>query len=116
MRAKKLIRRDFLVGAAISVGALTISVKVGSAAEPKTHEVAIRSFKFEPQHLQVEIGDIISWKNEDLAPHTATASDGSWDTGELAKGDSQSIEVVKGMEISYFCAFHPHMKGTIVLK
>jgi len=113
--ASKIIRRDILVGAATSVVALAISARDGSSATTKIHEVAIKSFKFDPERIAVKVGDTIRWTNEDLAPHTATATQGSWDTGEIVKGDSVSLVVNDGMEANYFCAFHPHMKGSVEL-
>ena len=114
--AHKIVRRDVLVGAATSVAALAISIKNGSAAKPKTHEVTIDSFEFDPMRIVANIGDTIRWTNRDLAPHTATAIEGGWDTGEIVKGDHRSIVVSEGMETNYHCAFHPHMKGAIELK
>jgi plastocyanin len=113
--ASKIIRRDVLVGAVTSVAALAISGGNVSSAEPKTHDVVIKSFKFDPMHITVKVDDTIRWTNEDLAPHTATATEGGWDTGEIAKGDDRSVVVSEGMDTNYFCAFHPHMKGTIEL-
>ena len=113
--ASKIIRRDVLVGAATSVAALAISVRASFSAPPKTHEVAIKSFKFEPKQIAVKVGDTIRWTNKDLAPHTATATEGEWDTGEIVRGESRSVVITEEMEGSYFCAFHPHMKGTIEL-
>ncbi|MEP1443402.1 MAG: cupredoxin family copper-binding protein [Hyphomicrobiales bacterium] len=109
----KLKRRQVLVGAAAYAGALAIFQKPSLAEAPQVHEVRIKAFQFEPMHISVKQGDTIKWTNEDLAPHTATANEGGWDTGEIVKGDSRSIVATKGMEVDYFCAFHPHMKGTI---
>lgn len=113
--ASKVIRRDVLVGAVASAGALAISTTSSFGTTPQTHEVVIKSFKFEPKHIRVKVGDTIRWINEDLAPHTATAMESGWDTGEVVKGDSKTIMVTEGIETSYFCMFHPHMKGTIEL-
>jgi len=77
------------------------------------HQVTIRKFAFEPQRIQVRAGDTIRWTNEDLAPHTATADELGWDTGEIAKGQSHEMTANKDMETTYFCVFHPHMKGSI---
>ena len=109
----KVIRREVLVGAAAFAAALALPAKSALAATPKRHDVRINSFEFEPQHIEVNVGDMIVWTNEDLAPHTATADEGGWDTGEIVKNDHRSVTVTEGMETSYFCAFHPHMKGTI---
>ena len=113
--ASKIIRRNVLVGAAAYAAALAISGNESFAASPKNHNINIKAFKFEPQHIVVKVGDTIVWTNKDLAPHTATASEGSWDTGEIIKNEMRSVKVTEGMETSYFCAFHPHMKGTIEL-
>ena len=113
--ASKIIRRDVLVGAASCAAALAITGNHSLATSPKRHNISIRSFDFEPQHIVVSVGDVITWTNEDLVPHTATASDESWDTGEIPKGNTRSVIVAEGMETSYFCAFHPHMTGTIEL-
>ncbi|SNZ19516.1 plastocyanin/azurin family copper-binding protein [Cohaesibacter gelatinilyticus] len=110
-----LKRRDILVGVAACATTLALSGKTGLAASPETHHVRIKSFTFEPQHIRVKVGDVIVWTNEDLAPHTATAMEGGWDTGEIARSETGSIKVTADMELSYFCAFHPHMKGRIEL-
>ncbi len=113
--AKTIIRRDILAGAATLVAACAIPFRGSVGAAPKIHDVTIKSFEFEPGHLVVRSGDTIRWTNADLAPHTATARDMGWDTGEIGKGDTGSIVAFEGMETNYFCAFHPHMKGTIEL-
>lgn len=107
---RPLSRRSVIAGAAVSAAALAMR---SQASEPTTHEVKIRRFTFQPDHLQVRPGDRIIWTNLDIAPHTATADGKSWDTGELAQNDSAEIVVEDGMELSYFCVFHPHMKGTV---
>ncbi|MEM8750278.1 MAG: plastocyanin/azurin family copper-binding protein [Pseudomonadota bacterium] len=115
MMKLKVIRRDFLVGVSAFADALAIFGNKGVAASPKIHLVKIRSFQFEPQNIVASIGDTICWTDEALAPHTATATEASWDTGEIIRNDTRSVEVTERMEISYFCAFHPHMMGTIEL-
>lgn len=111
----KVIRRDVLLGASALAGALSVVTRGAFAVTSKVHDVSINSFEFVPQHIVVKVGDTIRWTNEDIAPHTATAMEGSWDTGEIVKGETRSVVVAEGMEASYFCAFHPHMTGTIEL-
>lgn len=79
------------------------------------HEVEIKSFAFMPAELTVKVGDGIRWTNADLSPHTATAEDGSWDTGAIAQGESKTLEVLPGMATQYHCLFHPNMLGTLVI-
>ncbi len=96
------------LGAAI-VPALTLSTR----AEGRFHEVAIRGFLFEPARLAVKIGDRIRFSNHDLAPHTATAQDGSWDTGTLDQGQSTELSVTADWTGGYFCAYHPSMTAQL---
>ena len=104
-----ILRRDVLIGAA----AMLAAPKPALAGPGRLHEVAIRNLVFEPEHLVVRVGDTIRWTNHDIAPHTATATEFGWDTGELARGDSAGITVTADMETGYFCVFHPHMKGRL---
>ena len=82
-------------------------------AAGKEHVVEIQDFEFVPDNLIVRAGDTITWVNQDLAPHTATAVDGSWDTGELTKGQSATLQVSKDMVLDYYCVFHPHMEASL---
>lgn len=104
-------RRNVLAGVAALAATFTSCSLF--ASEPMVHEVAIKSFKFAPKEIEARVGDIIRWTNNDLAPHTATAEEFEWDTQTLEKGEAAEIQVSEGMETTYFCAFHPHMKGKI---
>jgi plastocyanin len=77
------------------------------------HQIKIKSFKFDPEIIQVKVGDVIRWTNTDVAPHTATADKLGWDTQGIVKDESGEITVTADMETSYFCVYHPHMKGEI---
>lgn len=96
--------------------ALILALSMGStqllAAE---HIVEIKQFKFIPEQLTVRPGDTIKWINRDIAPHTATAKDRTWDTKRLKKGEAMSIVVTKAMKTDYFCLYHPHMKAKLIL-
>jgi hypothetical protein len=63
----------------------------------------------------VHVGDTITWSNQDIAPHTATASDGSFDTGTINPGKSGSHTFTKAGTFAYICSIHPSMKGTVTV-
>ncbi len=63
--------------------------------------------------MTVEAGTEVNWTNSDDAPHTATADDESFDTGDLDKGDSGSVTFDQPGTFSYYCRFHPFMKATV---
>ena len=87
----------------------------GRAIAATTHKVTIKGFKFKPATLEVKVGDVIEFTNDDSAPHTATAKNLSWDTGNLSRGDSANITVKAGMDTDYKCNIHPSMKGALVI-
>ncbi|MEM9472513.1 MAG: plastocyanin/azurin family copper-binding protein [Pseudomonadota bacterium] len=111
-----MIRRSFIgkataAIAAAAVPSLYLSWAGRASARPRRHRVEINGFRFTPDRLGVSVGDTITWINRDIAPHTATATDGGWNTGELVKDAEASITVISGMQTTYFCAFHPMMKA-----
>lgn len=114
-------RRDILANTVAVFSATVVfpllSSSAGATAKaPVTHQVEIRKFKFSPERIEAKPGDTIIWTNFDIAPHTATANDKSWDTGTIKKGESKSLLVTKDLHRDYFCRFHPHMKAGIQLQ
>ena len=95
-----------------TLGAAPVAALVASPARAATFDVAIENFKFSPDKLTIAGGDIVRFTNLDSAPHTATADNGTFDTGTLQKGQSAEIEIEPG-GTGYTCRFHPNMKGRI---
>lgn len=94
-----------------SAFALSLAFAVPSFAAD--HLVEIQGMKFSVPALEVAVGDTVTFTNLDAAPHTATATDGAFDTGRLAKGESATITISEAGTFDYFCAVHPMMKATI---
>ncbi len=98
---------------AMACGSLLAAPLRAQERLPKKHRVAIRGFRFDPELIEVKPGDVIIWTNYDIAPHTATAHDNSWDTGLIATGISEKISVSKKFAPDYFCRFHPMMQAKL---
>jgi len=79
----------------------------------EVHVVKISSFKFDPPALEVHLGDVVEWKNEDFVAHTATADDKSFDTGRIEAGETKRIVVSRKGASPYYCRYHLAMRGTI---
>jgi plastocyanin len=92
----------------------TAKKKVVAKAAASTG-VTISDFKFSPSGVTVNVGDTVTWSNSGPTPHSATANDGSFDTGILDKGGSGSHTFSQAGTFSYFCKPHPFMKGTITV-
>jgi plastocyanin len=97
-------------------GAFALALSFAAPAFAADHAVVIQGMKFSVPALKVAVGDTITFTNRDGAPHTATAKDGSFDTGRLAKGQSATITVSEAGTFDYFCAVHPMMKASITAR
>lgn len=98
----------------ILAGLCGSAVHAGEAA-PQRHLVVIEKFAFVPARLEIRAGDSVEWINRDLAPHTATAEKAGWDSGTLAKRERFERRFNEPGTLGYLCAFHPHMRGEIVV-
>ena len=79
-------------------------------------EVTIEHFAFTPASIEIEAGDTVVFTNRDIAPHTATAIDGSWTTKDIASGKSEAVVVPTKGDGAFFCKYHIVMKGRLVIK
>jgi plastocyanin len=93
-----------------SASAATTTMAVSAQS---TGEVEIADFKYAPETVTVKTGTEVTWTNADEATHTATADDGSFDTGDLDRGDAKAVTFDKAGTFTYYCRFHPFMKATI---
>ena len=74
---------------------------------------------FEPKSVFVYIGlnATVTFDNVDSALHTVTATDHSFDSGDMAPGDKWTHTFTTVGNYSYYCAYHAAwMKGNVVVK
>lgn len=83
----------------------------GDAA--RSAKVEIEDFAYDPDPVTIEEGGKVTWINRDSVPHTATAEDGSFDTGTLAEGKIGSESFKEPGTYAYTCTIHPEMEGTV---
>lgn len=101
--------------AAFLVAACLCAASALAQENSQTHTIVIRQMQFNPAQVTVAPGDTIEWKNEDIFAHTATASDGSFDSGLIAPGTTWKTVVHGSGTISYHCRPHPNMAAAIVV-
>ena len=78
--------------------------------------VDIRDFAYFPADLTVDAGARVTWVNFDSAPHTATGTSDSWDTGRLDRNDRASVVFETAGSFPYFCVYHPNMKSVVTVR
>jgi plastocyanin len=122
MSGKLVHLRRLLVVSPFVVALMLVSVAAVGLMTPHkadaqtTQAVTIADFAFSPASLTINVGDTVTWTNQDSATHTATATDGSFDTGNLAQGASGSITFDTAGTFNYICSIHPQMTGTIIVQ
>ena len=84
-------------------------------APNSTTTVEIRNNAFNPPQLNVAPGTTVTFVNRDNVPHTATADNGLFDSGELAPGSSFPVVLDGAGTVTYHCELHPDMQGSIVV-
>jgi len=79
----------------------------------RSAKVEIEDFAYDPDPVTIEEGGKVIWINRDSAPHTATAEDGSFDTGPIEEGKLKSETFKEPGTYTYVCSIHPQMHGTV---
>lgn len=122
-----MTRRGFSFRILSGVAATTLAATVGRSDPAGAHDgphsedvddttahvVEIGDFAFQPATLRVRVGDTVTWVNRDIAPHTATAGDSSWDTGAIRTDEQVSVPITPDMPTDYYCRFHPMMTARL---
>ena len=87
---------------------------------------------YDPPIISVNIGDTITWINNDREGHTVTSGkssgrfgwmnedfgtpDGLFDSGRFMPEESWSYTFEKSGSFSYYCTIHPWMEGMVTVK
>jgi plastocyanin len=77
--------------------------------------VSIVDFTYVPGSVEITAGTTVIWTNNDSVPHTVTAPDGSFDSGNLSPGESWSFTFREPGDFAYACLYHPQMQGSVTV-
>jgi len=109
-------RQDLLASAALVLSTALGATGACSRRAPRSHQVAIRNFIFQPETLTVAAGDTVVWTNSDFVPHTATARGGEWDSKSVGANGTWTFVATTAGRHTYYCVFHPNMQGVIEVR
>ena len=74
------------------------------------------SNSYNPNPIEIKVGDMVTWINDDSSPHTVTSSnDSTFDSDIMRRGETFSFTFDNVGEYPYFCTLHPSMVGTVVV-
>ena len=77
---------------------------------------------FIPSTVTIEVGETVTWENNDTAAHTASGGSaedgltGPWDSSLIMAGGSYSYTADTAGTFDYFCMVHPWMSGTLIVE
>lgn len=82
---------------------------------PRRASARIEDFEFTPRRITVPRGGTVRWRNTDAANHTVTFRGGR-DLGNLDQGESATARFRSTGRLRYVCAYHPGMRGVVVVR
>ena len=82
---------------------------------------------FDPNPINIKVGDTVTWINDDVATHTVTSDSDednntkstngeTFDSGFLSQGQTFEHTFKKAGNYGYFCTLHPSMTGEVKVK
>lgn len=78
--------------------------------------VDIKDFRYGPTELTVPVGAQVTWTNHDEEPHTITSATGTFASAGLSHDETFTQTFTRPGRYAYFCALHPQMKATVVVR
>ncbi|AYG69789.1 MULTISPECIES: cupredoxin domain-containing protein [unclassified Rhizobium] len=103
------MRALFRILAALAFAWFAIGGPASAAAANREIIIAKMQFGAVPT---LHAGDVITWRNDDIFHHTATARDKSFDV-DLPPKSERNITVKQAGKVDFYCRFHPVMTGTL---
>ena len=111
--------RTILPAAALAALAIVFSAGCGSSAAAApvatTQVTMVKSYRFDPETIEVKAGSSVTWSNDDNFTHTVHV-DGREDH-KVEPGDRVSISFAQPGTYHYVCTLHSRdMQGEVIVK
>jgi plastocyanin len=91
------------------------STEAGSTPVVTNQVSMAKSYRFDPETIEIKAGTTVTWTNNDNFTHTVRV-DGQEDH-KVGRGDSVSIRFDKPGTYHYVCTLHSHdMSGDVIVK
>jgi amicyanin len=86
-------------------------------AATAAHQVTIAGYAYSPASITVNVGDTVTWTNQDTAPHNVVVTSGpeKFTSPTLQKGQSYTFTFTKAGSYQYYCSVHPDMKAGVTV-
>jgi plastocyanin len=90
----------------------TVDILQGSGANASLPQ----TYSPDPVTVVIGVNNTVTWVNNDTAPHTVTANDGSFDSGNIAPTGTFTFTFTTPGTYHYHCIYHPWMVATVIVK
>ena len=101
---------NFLMGKIpFTVTAFGVSIPSGTS----THGCELIPLCYNPYRARIQIGDTITWTNNDSVTHRVVSSTGIFNSGDIISGQTFSRTFNSAGVFDYFCTIHPWMSGVV---
>ncbi len=106
------------------VGACVVALVLSTASVSATADMSSvnivepklqAKWGFAPGTVKIQPGAWVTWSNAGQDPHTVTALDGSFDSGNLDPSEGYSWFFADAGTFTYTCTLHPWMQGTVIV-
>ena len=108
-----------LLPAVAALAATLLTAGCGGAGESRavatTEVTMVKSYRFDPETIEVQAGETVTWTNEDNFTHTVEV-EGQGDH-KVGRGESVSVTFDEPGTYDYVCTLHRHdMSGTVIVR
>lgn len=88
----------------------------GGGGSGGTNQVSMQGSQFSPASITVSKGSAVTWINNENVVHTVTSNAGSFDSGDMANGNTFSFTFSNAGTFPYHCKHHSSMTGTVIVQ
>lgn len=83
-------------------------------APQDSSQISIKNFAFDPDQLNINKGETVTWINKDSTTHRISGN--GFQSVDLTEGQSYSFAFNNAGTYDYICGIHPSMKGRVIVK
>jgi plastocyanin len=94
-----------------AVAGALLPAMIPTPAAAATHIVVINQMHFAPIP-KLKAGDVVEFVNRDIFRHSVTATNGRFNL-DLAPGASGKLSINSAGVATFYCKYHPGMRGTM---
>ncbi|MEO8541052.1 MAG: plastocyanin/azurin family copper-binding protein [bacterium] len=114
---RSLVRPTIAVPLVLVIACALFAIGLSRPAHAANASVSIANFSFTPSTVSVNVGETVTWtNNQDGVTHTVSSdSAGVFDSGNLASGSSFQKTFTTAGTFTYHCNIHSTMTGTVIV-